>query len=349
MAKILAIRFSALGDVAMTIPVIFSFARAFPQHQVVVLSRPFMKGLFKKAPGNVQFFEADTKSLYHGLKGLDRLYRKLNEDYFDAVSDLHDVLRSKYLRFRFRMAGIPVAHIDKGRKEKRRLTSPNNKKLVQLPDSFQRYTEVFRKLGYAFPLNFTSVYDGKPADISELSWLTGEKKDGHWIGIAPFAAHKGKIYPIEKTEEIVKTLASHQNIKVFLFGGGKAETDVFTAWTKKYPQIVSVAGKLKMEQELALMSHLDAMFTMDSGNMHLASLVNIPVISVWGATHPYAGFRGWNQSQSNIIQADLPCRPCSVYGNKPCKRKDYACLNSISPGQILSRIAEAADLDLLNR
>ena len=76
---------------------------------------------------------------------------------------------------------------------------------------------------------------------------------------------------------------------------------------------------------------------MDSANMHLASLVNIPVISIWGATHPYAGFMGWNQNPNNAVQIDLNCRPCSIYGNKPCLRNDYACIKNISPELITQR------------
>ena len=93
-----------------------------------------------------------------------------------------------------------------------------------------------------------------------------------------------------------------------------------------------------MDAELALMSHLDVMVSMDSGNMHLASLVNTPVVSIWGATHPLAGFMGWGQSEQNAVQIDLSCRPCSVYGNKPCLRKDYACLHQITPAIITQRI-----------
>jgi ADP-heptose:LPS heptosyltransferase len=93
-----------------------------------------------------------------------------------------------------------------------------------------------------------------------------------------------------------------------------------------------------MKEELALMSHLDVMVSMDSGNMHLASLVNTPVVSIWGATHPLAGFLGWNQSEKNVVQTDMPCRPCSVYGNKPCMRNDYACLNQITPESVVQRI-----------
>jgi ADP-heptose:LPS heptosyltransferase len=99
-----------------------------------------------------------------------------------------------------------------------------------------------------------------------------------------------------------------------------------------------MAGKISMEAELALMSQLDVMLSMDSANMHLASLVNIPVISIWGATHPYAGFKGWNQPIENCVQVDLECRPCSVFGNKKCFRGDYACLVRIEPEQLIKKI-----------
>ena len=95
-----------------------------------------------------------------------------------------------------------------------------------------------------------------------------------------------------------------------------------------------------MHQELILMSHLDVMLSMDSANIHLASLTATPVVSVWGATHPYAGFVGWNQPQENIIQADLDCRPCSIYGKRPCRRGDLACMNMIRPEQIVERIEQ---------
>ena len=90
------------------------------------------------------------------------------------------------------------------------------------------------------------------------------------------------------------------------------------------------------------MSQLDVMYSMDSANMHLASLVNTQVVSFWGATHPYAGFMGWNQCLENVVQVDeLTCRPCSIYGQKTCYRKDYACLNRITPKQIINRIENA--------
>ena len=132
-------------------------------------------------------------------------------------------------------------------------------------------------------------------------------------------------------------------VKVFLFGGGKSEQEVFDSWIAKYPSVVSMIGKLNMRTELNLMSHLDVMLSMDSANMHLASLVNIPVVSVWGATHPYAGFMGWKQLPVNTVQLDLSCRPCSVYGQKPCWRGDYACLRDITPEQVIAKIEGIID------
>jgi len=113
---------------------------------------------------------------------------------------------------------------------------------------------------------------------------------------------------------------------------------------KQCCQVGKIVSSLK--EELILMSHLDVMLSMDSANMHLASLTATPVVSVWGATHPCAGFMGWRQPEENAIQATLDCRPCSIYGQKTCRRGDYACLNMIKPETIAERIdqiLEASD------
>lgn len=339
MARILVVRFSAIGDVAMTIPVIYSLAEQYPQHEVVVLSRAALQPLFQGLPPNVSFVSADLKGKHRGFAGLNRLYAELKAMRFDFVADLHDVLRSKYLRFRFQLSGIPVASICKGRAGKKALVRRRHKELEMQESSFSRYSDVLAKLGLPVQLNFTSIYGEGKGDFSQISSITGSKGDVRWIGIAPFAKHTGKIYPLELQEQVVAHFAADPLVKVFLFGGGKEEQSVFDVWLKKYPSVVSMIGKLNMGTELILMSHLDVMLSMDSANMHLASLVNIPVVSVWGATHPYAGFMGWNQLLTNAVQlTDLSCRPCSVYGQKPCFRGDYACLREMKPEQVIGKL-----------
>ncbi len=335
--KILIIRFSALGDVAMTIPVIYSLATNFPRLEISVLSRQSFSPLFLNLPSNVRFIRADLNGKHKGFFGLNRLYTELKKKSFDYVADFHSVLRSKYLISLFRMQGIPIASIDKGRKEKKELTRRDNKILTQLKTSFIRYYEVVEKLGFKFDLNFKSIFGEETPNLSEIITFTGEKKDVKWLGIAPFAKHVGKVYPENLQLKVIDHFAKDERVKVFVFGG-EAEIKTIEKWQEAFPSIISVAGKLTLSQELVLMSQLDVMYSMDSANMHLASLVNTAVVSVWGATHPFMGFMGWNQSLENAVQVDLFCRPCSVYGDKPCYRHDYACMFQIKPEMIISRI-----------
>ncbi|NDV64296.1 glycosyltransferase family 9 protein [Bacteroides sp. 224] len=348
MAKILVIRFSAIGDVAMTVPVISSLAAQYPQHQITVLSRPFMQPLFEQMPKNVSFLGIELSD-YKGVVGMTRLYKRLKQMKFNYVADLHDVLRTQYLRFRFKLSGIPVEHIRKGRSGKRKLVRRYNKTLKQQKSSFERYIDVFSRLGLPVQPDFTSIYQNRERDFDLIEPITGIKENGiKWIGIAPFAKHKGKVYPMNLQEQVIAYFAGKSQYKIFLFGGGKKEQEVFDQWIEKYPGIVSLAGKMNLNKELLLMSYLDVMLSMDSANMHFASMVNTPVVSVWGATHPYAGFMGWGQSSRNAIQTNLNCRPCSVFGQKPCWRKDYVCLYSIAPSDIISKIKEVINMQTLD-
>lgn len=185
---------------------------------------------------------------------------------------------------------------------------------------------------------FTSIFEDETASAGDLSAYITPKENQYWIGIAPFAKHTGKTYPLEKMEQVVNELSRHENYRIFLFGGGARELATLKDWEQKYPHTRTLSDKLQLNGELALIHQLDVMISMDSANMHMASLTHTPVISIWGATHPYGGFLGWKQSPENIIQVDMPCRPCSIFGHKPCFRKDYACMNRITPEMIIEKV-----------
>lgn len=158
---------------------------------------------------------------------------------------------------------------------------------------------------------------------------------------------------------MVKLLLA-RGVKVYLFGAGEKEMAVFKDWQTQCSSLTTIdeedcfgddapelliasdvlkaEGKKGFKAELELMSTLDCMISMDSGNMHLASIVGTRVVSVWGATHPLAGFLGWQQSPVDCVQKDMPCRPCSIYGNKPCKLGNYPCLNDIKPEEIVRKV-----------
>ena len=331
-----------MGDVAMTVPVVFALAHQYPKLRISVLSQPFARAFFQNLPDNVEFMEADLKNEYKGIHGLNKLYRRLLAKHPTHVADFHNVLRTRYLRFRFNFDRFKTAHIDKHKLGKRKLCRKNNKSFVQQPTSFQNYMDVLEQLGYPIQPDFKSIFTNGGNDIQTLPNIIGVKNEGEtWLGIAPFAAHEGKMYPLEKMEETVRLLTvEHQHLRIFLFGGGSQEKEILNSWATKYKGCLCASSVLHgLSEELILMSHLDAMISMDSANMHLASLVGTRVVSIWGATHPYCGFLGWKQSSDDAVQNNqLSCRPCSVFGNKPCHRGDFACMNTIEPADIVSRL-----------
>ena len=339
---ILVIRFSALGDVAMAVPVVWALATQYPDIRITVLSKGFARTLFEDLAPNVNFMEADLKKEYHGVKGLNALYRRLVAKQFTKVADLHNVLRSEYLRMRFNLGRYRVEHVNKHRHQRRQLTSYKHKVKKPLPSSFENYAEVFARLGYPVDIKkFHSIFPKEGGNQNLLPAAIGPRKSfEQWIGIAPFAAHEGKVYPPRLMEQVIfQLIQKHPNIRIFFFGKGEQEDKYFQLWCAQYRQCLYVSKHCEtMYQELILMSHLDAMISMDSANMHLASLTGIPVVSIWGATHPMAGFLGFNNNKDNIIQLDLDCRPCRIFGNKPCQRGDYACLQNIPPERIVERI-----------
>lgn len=337
LTRMLIMRFSAMGDAAMTIPVIHSLAEQHKELRITVLTRSRFVPMFQWLPANVEVRGVNL-DMYDGMTGLTKLYSEFKNYNFDVVADLHDVLRTKYLRTCFRMSGSKVFVVDKGRKEKHALIG-NGQKCEPLRPMTERYADTFRKAGYSVDVKYTKAFNPLTEDFTKVRSVVGKKMQGEkWIGIAPFAAHAQKIYPLDKMHLTANMLAD-KGYKVFLFGAGQTESEELKDW--ECSGVKSMCGQLgSLHDEMLLMSQLDLMISMDSANMHIASLVGIPVLSIWGATHPKAGFCGFGQSESNILQLDLPCRPCSVYGNAECKFGDLRCLNGIRPEDIVRKVGE---------
>lgn len=338
MATTLVIRLSSLGDVAILIPVLYSVARKYPGERFLLLTKKGFRNLFFTAPANIEVIPVDVGGQHKGIAGYRRLLSELTRHNIDKVADFHDVLRSKGIDLTFRLRNKEVAAIDKGRSEKKELTRRNNKLFRPLKTSAERYKEVFRKLGYEVESTFESLftYGGEV----ETETISPKNPDESWIGIAPFAKHLGKTYPADKMKQVISSLNSRPDTKIFLFGG-KEDKEKLEKWEQEFSRVESLACKVSLQQELTIISRLDLMVSMDSANMHLASLVNTPVVSIWGATHPYTGFYGYRQDPENIVQIELSCRPCSVFGKEPCYRNDYACMNRIEPEMVLSAVSRA--------
>ncbi|MDR0795184.1 MAG: glycosyltransferase family 9 protein [Tannerella sp.] len=341
MAKILIIRLSAIGDVAMTIPVIYSAAKANPGDSFTVLTQSFLLPLFINRPPNVMLIGMETKGSEKKLGGLLRFAFSLANRKYDMVLDLHDVIRSRIIDLVFRLKGKRVYRIDKKRKERKHLTAKPPKEITPLTAVTACYTDVFNRAGFNFDDIFTSLFADNQDESFTLP-LFGEKK-GRRIGFAPFAKHRGKIYPVDEMEKVIEKLSKQPDTTLFFFGGGGYEEAVLSRWELQFPNTYCVAGRFTLFHELELIRRMDLLVCMDSANMHFASLTGTKVVSIWGATHPYAGFYGYKQNPQYAIQVELPCRPCSIYGNIPCHRGDYACLRQITTEQIIDKIHFALD------
>ncbi len=327
-----------MGDVAMTVPVVRVLAQTYPDLKITVLSRPFFKPFFEGIP-NLNFLEADVNGK-HKRFGIIKLANEVKNLGIDAVADLHNVIRSNIITKYLKFIGLKTAQIDKGRAEKKALIASEGENISQLKTTHQRYADVFEKLG--FPINLSQFVAPPQKRLSpKLNGLIGVEPK-KLIGIAPFAAYTSKMYPLSLMAEVIRELDRTEKYRIFLFGGGKQEVKHLQKMELPFANVTSVAGKLSFEEELALISNLDLMLSMDSGNGHMAAMYGVPVITLWGVTHPYAGFVPFNQPEKNQLlsnRTQFPKIPTSIYGNKFPSGYEEA-MKTITPEMVVLKIKE---------
>lgn len=334
---ILVIRLSAMGDVAMTVPVLRALVLHYPEVKITVVSRPFFQPFFAEIP-NVNFFGVDLNKRHKGFIGLVRLFSDLRKLKIDVVADLHNVLRSKVVRTLFALSGKKVAATDKGRAEKKALTSLTNKVFSQVKPMIERHVDTFKQLGFSIDLS-NAQFPEKATLSEEILTITGTKNQ-NWIGIAPFAQYESKVYPIDLMQQVIDGLAQNKSYKIFLFGGGEKEIQLLNQFQNQHENVVVLAGKTQFKQELDVISNLDIMLSMDSGNAHIAAILGVKVITLWGATHPFAGFKPFNQPDDFCLTSDsaqYPLLPTSIYGNKKVEGYDEV-MRTILPSQVIEKI-----------
>lgn len=323
--RTIVLRFSALGDIAMTVPVIYSVARAYPDMEIIVATRPFFGRMFINAPENVRVMTFDLKDKYKGLRGTLKIARELAALHPDYVADLHNMARTVAITAWLGLCGAKTATVDKARASRKRVYAGGEPQRQYI----DRYFDTFSRLGFEARMDFKSVFDG--CDMPEVS--TEIRRPA--VGIAPFARYATKTYPPEKMRTVARMLAA-KGVNVYLFGGRGAEAETLASWQE--PGIVSLAGQFQLEEEIALMSRLDVMVSMDSANQHLAGLAGTQVVSVWGSTTPACGFLGFGQNGDNAVSLGLECQPCSIAGSKECPKGHMDCLHKLPEESIVNMV-----------
>jgi ADP-heptose:LPS heptosyltransferase len=336
--RILVIRLSAMGDVALATPVLRSMSDKYPDYEVILLTRKGFAPFFYSISG-LTLFHPDLKERHRGLPGIIRLYKDIIANgRIDHVIDIHDVLRTKLLRSLFRMSGVPVSVIGKGRDEKAKVINGKDKK--QLAHSVERYCKAFADAGFGITARMNrsvlvpAAADSKAGQVLNNAALLN-------IGVAPYAKHTLKMWPEENMKKLLNIISAKRPSKFWLFGGPD-EKERLDAFSKSVPGSENIAGRFTLEQELAIIGRLDFMIAMDSSNMHMAALTGTKVISIWGGTDPLIGFGAWMQPEEFAIRTpvdELTCRPCTVFGKGKCKRGDLACMNWLTPEIVFEKIS----------
>lgn len=327
-----------MGDVAMTIPVLVHALETYPKLKITVLTKPFFAPLFEHIEG-INVIQAEVKTKHKGISGLWILARKLHKLDFDSIADLHNVLRSRILCGFLKIFGHEYFRIDKGRAEKKTLTRANNKIFKPLKSTHQRYADVFKKLKLPLDKKFKLKRTQLPLS-SEMKSTLNLDSSKNWIGIAPFAAHSPKQYPLKLMKKVISKLNEENDVQILLFGGGKKEVEKLEALAENFKNCETIAGRFSFPEELQLISNLDLMLSMDSGNGHLAALYGVNVVTIWGATHPYAGFAPFGQTEDQQLLPNIekyPLLPTSIYGNK--KVKGYKkVMHDITPEDVFQKV-----------
>ncbi len=326
-----------MGDVAMTVPVLRAFSLQYPNVKITLVSRPFFKPFFDDIE-NITFFPIDLNERHKGFLGLLRLFSDLRKLNIDAVADLHNVIRTKIIKQVFYFSGKKVAATDKGRQDKKALTKLAIKTISPTKTMFDRHCETFEKLG--FQINLYNPTFPKNAILSEeIINITGKKEENS-IGIAPFAQYESKVYPLDLMQQVIDELAKNDSNKILLFGGGNEEIKKLNQLKNNHKNVIVLAGKTNLKEELAIISNLNVMLSMDSGNAHIAAMLGVKVITLWGATHPFAGFQPFHQPDDFCLTSDrkqYPFLPTSVYGNKKIIGYENA-MRTILPSQVIEKI-----------
>ncbi len=335
MDKILVFRFSAMGDVIMLLPVLKGVLDTNRSVEIFLVTQknffPFFQGIER-----LTVIPIDLKSEHRNFVGLYKLFLKLRKTIKpDLVVDLHGVIRTYILDFYFVLSGFKVVKFRKGTIEK--LNKIRFKSGKYLPNTVDRYSEVFKLVGLDFSLALPPLFPLKfsCADIDNIL----SKKIV--VGIAPFAKHRQKIWGLDHIVELISYLNSVFDCRIVLFGGG-AEIDLLKKVAECYTNCIISADYFSLHDEIQVIHRLSVMVCMDSANMHISAMAGVPTVSIWGATHPSLGFAPYHQPDENIIQYSgekLTCRPCSVYGNKRCKfGDDIRCMNYISAQEVFVKV-----------
>jgi ADP-heptose:LPS heptosyltransferase len=328
--KILVIRFSSIGDIVLTTPVLRAIKNKYPDAEIHFLVKESFRSVVQHNP---------YIDVLHLLKdNLRSTIESLRVMQFDFIVDLHRNLRTARVK---KAIGVPVYTFDKLNIRKWLYV---NFKWNLMPDKsiVDRYFEGIRPLGI--------TNDGQGLDFFIPEHLHTEQQDipmGHWtgfVGCVIGGSYATKKFPVDKW----KAFVAECPYPIILLGGPEDKEDGDEIAAADSAKVYNACGKFSLIESAHLVKRARVIVTNDTGLMHIAAAYKKPIISLWGNTtpemgmFPYYGFNNLNQNVSRLSVhmeiKNLGCRPCSKIGYNRCPRKHFKCMNELSVPSIIHQL-----------
>lgn len=335
--NILIIRFSSIGDIVLASPVVRFLRERFPDSRIDFLTKKKYAELLRWNPGltNVILFDEDADNL-KALRG------RIREMRYDLIVDLHNSLRSIYLRT---FSGARRVRVFRKRAFRRFLLVRFKKNLYRRPSPVvERYTDTVRI--YGEPATTTDF----PLPDDLVRTATGRVHAGkitpedRLVGFAPTAMHFTKRWPMDRFVRLGLALSAGQKVKILIFGS-QDEAEYCSDIAHLINSGASAhcaenfAGRLSLSETAAAAGLCSVVVSNDTGLMHIAEARGVPVVALFGSSVKEFGFAPLGPKSVLVENAGLVCRPCSHVGRKSCPKEHFKCMNDITPERVHAEVA----------
>ena len=318
MKKFLIVRFSSIGDIVLTSPIVRNLATAYPEAEIHFLTKPSFAPLVEQNPNvsNVHVLP-DTWS---------DLIQTLRKEKFDHVLDLHNNLRTWRLSLSLR---VPVSRFPKMNWQKYWIVRRKRSPASPLPHIVERYGAVLPAVGAELDDQGLDIF--YPAELDTWASATLKKLEPSPLAVVLGATFRTKRWPIFHFLETLNQL----NRPVVLLGGKDAISEREELMKDLTVPVFDAVNRFSLLEATALLNQCDEVLTHDTGFMHIAAALGKKVYSIWGNTIPAFGMTPYKTESVIFENNDLDCRPCSKIGFDVCPKGHFRCMKEITPERVV--------------
>lgn len=338
--KTLIIRLSSIGDIVLASPLLRVLRKKFPSSQIDFVTRKEYADLIRYNPNINVTFEFDATQ---GFKGLRYLKEKIRREQYDLVLDIHNNIRSRYLRCT--VGADDVITINKRVIARTILVKFKKNYYRDIVSVADRYIEPLQKYTIEKDTKGVELYipDNIIFAVSRRMAIFELDRYKKIIGFCPSAKHSTKRWPQERFIETGIRLARELDAKILVFGGTMDKSmcsyivqSINEASAAK--PAADLSGEFSLLETAAAMHFCDVVVTNDSGLMHIASAMKKKIVALFGSTVKEFGFFPIGERHVVLERKGLYCRPCSHIGLSECPEKHFKCMTDIQVAEVVQAV-----------